>query len=249
MKNGAGNNIRLGLFVTISIALFIIAIYFIGKKQQLFSDTFHVWGVFKDVNGLQVGNNVRFAGINIGTVDNIEITNDTSVKVEIVIDNDVQKFIKKDAVAVIGSDGLMGNKILSIAPGGSKEQIKNEDFIKTMQPVSMDEIFGKLKATVDNAASITDDLSAIMGNIRRGRGTIGKLFMDTIFAGNLDRTLNNVQQGTKGFKQNMDAAQNSFLLRGFFKKKDKEKQKEQDKINGKTPDEKPKKWWKRSKAE
>jgi phospholipid/cholesterol/gamma-HCH transport system substrate-binding protein len=124
MKNDTGNNVRLGLFVTIAVGMLIVAVYLIGKKQQLFSDTFHVWGIFKDVNGLQVGNNVRFAGINVGTIDDIEIVNDTSVKVEIVIDDEVQKFIKRDAVAVIGSDGLMGNKILTIAPGTDPEQIK-----------------------------------------------------------------------------------------------------------------------------
>jgi phospholipid/cholesterol/gamma-HCH transport system substrate-binding protein len=84
-----------------------------------------------------------------------------------------------------------------------------------------------------------------MNNIRRGRGTVGKLFMDTVFAMNMDRTLNNVQEGTQGFKQNMDAAKNSFLLRGFFKKKEREKEREK---NSKSKDEpsdepRPRKWF------
>ena len=74
-------------------------------------------GVFKDVAGLQAGNNVRFSGINVGTVENISIVSDTSVRVEILIDESTRKFIKKDAVASIGSEGLMGNKILIINPG------------------------------------------------------------------------------------------------------------------------------------
>jgi phospholipid/cholesterol/gamma-HCH transport system substrate-binding protein len=90
-------------------------------------------------------------------------------------------------------------------------------------PVSFDDMLANLKITTDNASSITNDLADIIANIHSGKGTIGKLFMDTVFAENLDKTIVNVKQGTKGFKQNMDAAQKSFLLRGFFKKKDTDK--------------------------
>jgi len=78
-----------------------------------------------------------------------------------------------------------------------------------------------LKKTTDNATTITNDLTDIMYNIKSGKGTIGKLFMDTVFADNLDKTIINVKQVTKGFKQNMDAAKNSIFQRGAFKKKDK----------------------------
>ena len=105
------------MFVTMGMAVFIAGIYFIGEGQQLFRSTFRISGVFKDVAGLQPGNNVRFSGINVGVVDNISIISDSSVRVEILIDDDTRKFIKKDAVASIGSEGLMGNKILIITPG------------------------------------------------------------------------------------------------------------------------------------
>ncbi len=220
MKKESIHKIKLGIFVTIGILLFITGIYFIGETKKLFSSTFRVSAMFSDVNGLQVGNNVRFAGINVGTVESIEIITDTSVRVDMVVDVETQKFIKKNAKAIIGSDGLMGGKIMNISPGTVDfAEIENNDMIGTTIPISMDDMLFKLKATADNAALITGDMAAIMGNIRSGRGTIGKLFMDTVFADNLDRTIVNVKQGTKGFKQNMDAAQNSFLLKGFFKKK------------------------------
>ena len=108
------------------------AIYFIGEKQQLFRSTFRLTGVFKDVGGLQAGNNVRLSGINVGTVKNIIIISDSSVKVGILIDESTRKFIKKDAVAIIGSEGLMGNKVLIINPGtGGKKEIENNDVIQT----------------------------------------------------------------------------------------------------------------------
>ncbi len=220
MQKDNGHKIKLGIFVSAGLFLLIAGIYFIGDKQQLFSKTFQISGIFKDVNGLQVGNNVRFSGINVGIIENIEIVSDTAVKVDFSIDEATRKFIKKDAKITIGSDGLMGNKVAIIIPGTiTQKQIQNNDVIQTSVPVSMDDILIDLKATTNNAAYITEDLSIIMGNIRSGKGTIGKLFMDTVFAEDLDQTIINIKQGAGGFKQNMDAAGNNFLLRGYFKKK------------------------------
>jgi phospholipid/cholesterol/gamma-HCH transport system substrate-binding protein len=214
------NKIKLGILVFTGFLIFITGIYFIGQKQNLFSSTFHVSGIFKDVSGLQVGNNVRFSGINVGIIESIQQISDSTVRVDMAISEDSRRFIKKNAKAQIGSDGLMGNKILLIIPGAPGEDaLSDNDFIETSQPINMDEILQNLKTTGENAASITTDLAAIMFNLSRGKGTIGKLFMDTVFAKNLDQTLSNIQGGTKGFEENMDAAKNSFLLRGSFKKK------------------------------
>lgn len=224
MQLKAINKLKLGIFVSISVVLLAAGIYFVGETKKIFSRTFGISAIFKDVNGLQVGNNVRFAGIHVGTVEAIEMITDTTVRVDVVIDLKTQKFIKKDAKAVIGSDGLMGNKILIISPGtkGMKE-IADGDMIATVIPISMDDMLLTLKTTIDNTAIITNDLAAIMTNIHSGKGTIGKLFMDTVFAEDLNKTIVNVKQGTKGFKQNMDAAKQSIFLRGFFKDKSKPK--------------------------
>lgn len=222
----AKSNIMLGIFVSLGILLFIIGIYFIGDRQQLFSKTFRIKGILKDVNGLQVGNNVRFSGINVGTVENIEIISDTTVRVDMVLDEKTRRFIKKDARAIVGSEGLMGNKVMNITPGTSTmTEIQNNDFILTAVPINIDDILYNIKKTSENTASITTDFAAIMSNIRAGNGTIGKLFMDPTFAQTLDKTLVNLKQGAGGFKQNMDAAKHSFLLRGFLKKQNNEKQK------------------------
>ena len=111
------------------LAVLVLAIFFIGNKKSLFSSTFNVHGMFKNVNGLQVGNNARFAGINVGVVEDIEIITDTSVKVVLTLNENVKKFIKKDAKLSIGSDGLMGDKLVVISPGGgtSNEPVKDGD--------------------------------------------------------------------------------------------------------------------------
>lgn len=229
MKKASGNKIRLGIFVSIGFALLIACIYLIGERQQLFSNTFQVSGIFKNISGLQIGNNVRFSGINVGIVDNIEQLTDTTVKVDMMINDDTRKFMKKNAKAIIGSDGLMGNKIVIITPGtNGQKTLADNDVIATEQPVTMDDILIKLKVTGDNAATITSDLAIVMTNIREGKGTIGKLLMDTSMAKEVDQALTNIKQGAGGFKQNMNAASNNVLLRGYFKKKKKAEEKDKN---------------------
>lgn len=230
MQNTTGNKMRLGIFVSIGIALFIVGIYFIGEKQQLFSSTFHVSSVFKDISGLTIGNNVRFSGINVGIIENIEQITDTTVRVDMQIEESSRKFIKKNAVAIIGSDGLMGNKLLIITAGTpGQKPLADNDVIKTSQPVTMDDILIKLKVTGDNAANITNDLAIIMQNIREGKGTIGKLMMDSVLAENLGGAIVNIKQAAGGLKQNMNAASSNILLRGYFKKKKKKEEEAQNK--------------------
>lgn len=201
MKKSASSKIRLGLFVSIGIALFTVGIYFIGEGQQLFRSTFRVTGVFSDVAGLQAGNNVRLSGVNVGTVDIITIVGDSTVKVEIIIDERTRKFIRKDAVASIGSEGLMGNKMLIINPGtGGKGIIEDNDSIQTTQPMNLDDVFSSLKGTIDNTSNIVNELSAIASSIRSGKGTIGRLIVDESLADNIDSSIVNLKEGSDRFK-------------------------------------------------
>lgn len=227
MKKEKGNSIKLGIFVTIGIVLFIAGLYFIGQRKQLFNSSFRVTAVFNNISGLQVGNNVRFSGITVGIVENIQQVSDTSVRVDMLIDTETQKFIKKDARAIIGSDGLMGNKIVQIVPGTSgQKMIQDNDVINSDVPIDMDDIMEKLAITTENAATITSNLADITTNLKDGQGTIGMLLMDTAFAQTLKVTMDNIKAGAGGFKQNMDAAGKSILLRGKIKKSEKGKKKD-----------------------
>lgn len=205
MEKNISSKIRLGIFISLGIAAFIAAIYFIGEKQQLFRSTFRLTGVFRDVGGLQAGNNVRLSGINVGTVENITIISDTSVRVGILVDESTRKFIKKDALATIGSEGLMGNKVLIISPGtGGKREIENNDIIETAPPINMDAIMMSLKSTIDNTSSITNNLKIITNNVQSGKGTIGRLIMDKSWRENFDSTFANLKDGSVGFKTFME---------------------------------------------
>ena len=85
MKNRTAQNLRLGIFIITGVVIFVLAVYFIGNKQNLFGDNTRISSVFKNVDGLQRGNNVRYAGVNVGTVRDITIVNDTSIVVDMLI--------------------------------------------------------------------------------------------------------------------------------------------------------------------
>lgn len=228
--------VKLGGFITAGVVLFTLAIYYIGSQQNLFGSTFRISGIFQNVGGLQVGNNVRYSGINVGTVENIEIESDTSVRVDMIVELKVKQFIKTDSKASIGSEGLMGNRVVNIIPGtpGGKE-IERGGLILTSKPVDMDEIIINLQKTTENVSVMTEDLSFILKKVKNGEGSIGKLVMDDEMANSLQQTLNNIESGTKGFSQNMEAAKSNILLRGYYKKQEKKKERQKDKKEEEKP--------------
>jgi phospholipid/cholesterol/gamma-HCH transport system substrate-binding protein len=318
MEKSFSKNIRLGFFVAVGTAMLVLSMYYIGSKRNLFSSTFRISSLFFNVNGLQPGNNVRFSGINVGTVDRVIIITDSSVRVEMIIEEKIHPFIKKNAMATIGTDGLMGNKIVNIDVGSDgAAQAEEGDLISSRKPIETDEMLRTLEVTNKNvaeitenlknitgkissrnslwsllmdtvvaenikeavvnikmtgarAATITGDLSNIVGTVRSGKGsigvlltdttfsdrlnqtivqvkmagtnvakvtgdmsllmkqikdgkgTLGALVMDTSFVTKLNMTLSNAQNGTDNFNQDMEALKHNFLLRGYFRKKEKE---------------------------
>lgn len=239
--NTASENfkIRLGLFVSAGIAIFIAAIFIIGKQKNLFNPVFSLSAYFKNVSGLQVGNNIRFSGINVGTVDNIEIVNDTLVKVDMLIQKNAQKFIKSDCQAGIGSEGIIGDRILTITQGNpSKPVVKEGQVLKAIEPVETDEIIASLKTTAANGEIAMYELAEILYKINHGEGTLGMLLSDTGMASNIDKTIENLKKSSKGLNENMEAAKHNFLLKGYFRKKEKEKEKEEEKEEDKKEEKK-----------
>lgn len=212
--------VRLGLFITGGLVIFVIAIFIIGKQENLFDPVFKITTTFNNVSGLQTGSNIRFSGINVGTVDDIRIINDTTVRVDMLIKRSVQQFIKNDCEAGIGSAGIIGDRILIITQGSESTPIvKDGAYIRSKEPVESDAIMESMQITADNAAIISYQLADIMVNINSGKGTLGRLIQDSLIAENIDRTIINLKNSSKGLNENMNAAKENFLLKGYFNRK------------------------------
>ena len=214
--------IRLGLFIAGGLALFVFAIFIIGKQKNLFNPVFELSANFKNISGLQVGNNIRLSGINVGTVDEITIMNDSTIRVDMLIRKEVMKFMKADCIAAIGSEGLIGDRLIVITRGSPDGPlIKEGQLIASMEPVETDAIMASLQVTAGNAEYISAQLAEIIFNVNSGKGTIGRLIQDTSIAENLSQTMYNLKTSSKGLDENMEAAKHNFLLKGYFNKKEK----------------------------
>jgi phospholipid/cholesterol/gamma-HCH transport system substrate-binding protein len=189
MKTSTTNNIRLGIFITIGTVALIAALYLIGSNRNIFSNTIKISSQFYNVNGLITGNNVRYAGIDIGTVENIIIENDSSVTVYMIIEKSNSTYIKKNSIASVGTDGLMGNKLININPGsGSAPTIEEGDVLNSLRPIENDEMIRTLNTTNQNLETITEDLKKFTSRLNKSRGIL-KLIEDSVSADNIRQTL------------------------------------------------------------
>lgn len=321
------SNIKLGAFVLAGFFFLILLLFMLGKNQNLFGNTYSLKASFDNVQGLLAGNNVRYSGIQVGTVKKIKIVNDTLIEVTMNIEKRMLLIIRKNAVVSIGTEGFVGNKVVNITPSRKPCPLAKEgDILLAGKALNTDKMLQTLSKTNDDiaviseglktiierinrssalwsilddqslpknvrtsienirlatvkAGRIVDDLGSVAEDIKKGNGSVGSVLKDTIYAQNLNdailkiklagsnvdslateinevvmdikydiengkgpykaflkdtaivnkihASLDNIQKGTDGFNQNMEALKHNFLLRGYFKKLERKKEKEQ----------------------
>jgi phospholipid/cholesterol/gamma-HCH transport system substrate-binding protein len=225
---------RLGAFIVATLTILAVGIFIIGSKQFLFSSTYKLKAQFDNVEGLDQGGDVRVGGVHVGTVRAIELPHQPGQKVTVVMDlgKSTHEIIKKDSVASIETEGLLGNQYLAISSGSaSTADVHDGDTIASHPPLEMSDLLLKASGLLDtsqqaiqNATRATANLDAISGKINSGTGTVGALVNDKQLYNNLERTtatMNNTmvqaQAGVTDFQENMEALKHNFLLRGYFK--------------------------------
>jgi len=136
------------------------------------------------------------------------------------IRKEVKQFIKSDSEVAIGSEGLIGDRLLIISQGSFEAPLARVgQQLSSVEPVETDAIMLSLSVTAGNAEIITQQLAEIMTKINSGDGTLGRLIQDTTIARNLDQTIVNLKKSSKGLNENMEAAKHNFLFKGYFNKK------------------------------
>ena len=197
MNKEISKNIRLGFFVMAGLLLLIGSLYMIGSKRNLFNSTISVHATFHNVNGLIEGNNVRFNGIDVGTVSGIQIASDTIIHVELVIDKNVSKYISSNSIASIGTDGLMGNKLVNITPGNIVgKPLEEGTTLTAIKPIDMDEAMRTLTRTNSNLEFITNDVRVITQRFS-SKNTLWSILLDSNVAKNLKQSITNINTTTK----------------------------------------------------
>lgn len=171
MASERGSTLKLGIFVLVGTAILVLGLYMLGSKRDMFSSTLEVTARFPEVSGLRTGNNVRYAGIDVGTVKRIIIINDTTVEVSMMVRTDAADHIRSNALARIASDGLMGNKIVNIEPGeGPGAPLTDGAEIRTAPALDTDAMLRSLSRSNENVEAITTDLRELARRLNSDQG-------------------------------------------------------------------------------
>jgi phospholipid/cholesterol/gamma-HCH transport system substrate-binding protein len=227
---------RLGAFIVLTLAILATGIFMIGSKAYLFRSTYRLKTEFADVAGLTAGADVQVGGVHSGTVKSIDLPHRSGDKVTVVVDLDraTREIIKKDSVASIETEGLLGSQYLAISFGSAGQpEVRDGDSIQSRPPLQMGELLVKAngllsssQVAMQNATVATDHLRSVSAKIDSGQGSVGALINDRALYVNLSQstdtlqtTLVQAQAGVADFRDNMTALKHNFLLRGFFKKR------------------------------
>ena len=192
MATGEKSNIKLGLFVLAGSFLLILTLYMIGKNQNIFGSNFELRARFRNVNGLTAGNNIRFSGIQVGTVKKIKVLNDTTIEVTMLVNDDMKTYIHRNARASIGTEGLMGNKIINILPSDQPGlPVAQGDLLPVNRSVNTDEMLQTLSRTNENIEEISEGLQSAVQRLNNSKA-LWAILGEASLAANLKISLQNI---------------------------------------------------------
>ena len=190
-------SVIVGIFVLIGIVVFVAGIFTLAGQQKRFVKSIELNALFDDVAGLKVGNNVWFSGVKVGTVKKMDFYGNSQVRIKMSVEEEAQKYIHKDAIAQISSEGFIGNKIIVIE-GGSPAQpiVEDGDNIRVKAAVSSDQMLADLQTNNRNLIDITANLKVISARLAHGEGAIGALLSDSTMAENLRSTMAGIRDAS-----------------------------------------------------
>jgi phospholipid/cholesterol/gamma-HCH transport system substrate-binding protein len=189
--------ITVGIFLAVGLVVFILGVFTLGSQSKSFSKSVNIRAVFDDVAGLKKGNSVWFSGVKVGSISDIKFVGAGQVDVDMKIDEASQPYIHRNAGVHIGSDGLIGNKIIVIDGGTPQAPVIQEgDVLQSEKMTSTDDIMKTLQQNNQNLLSITGDFKLLSRKILQGKGTVGTLMADSLMAIQLRNAMRNLEAAT-----------------------------------------------------
>lgn len=209
MKKNINHHLKLGILVLAGLTFFITSIYLLSKKQNLFAKVIKIQSSFSDIKGLKIGNTVHFSGINVGTVSDINIINDSTVYVEMSIEKDIVRFIRKDSEVEIKNEGLIGNKIISILPGsGNQPSVVENDILQAKNNLTTEDLIEEAKSILIDGKFIIKNLAAASQKLNQGNGDLSILLNDNSITTKLDKISDKLKSITTELDQIAKKANN-----------------------------------------
>lgn len=171
--------IQVGMFVAVGLMLLMTVIFLLGSEKRLFERQYTLVSHFEDISGLRLGAPVQLAGINVGTVENILFDDQIArknVKVIMKISNRFRERIKEDSVATIVTQGLLGDRMVSVTVGSpEKKSLEGGDELIAVSPTGFTELMTKGDALVDNVNKVAKNVNALLEEVRSGKGALHEL--------------------------------------------------------------------------
>ena len=168
-----------GIFVFLALVIFVLGVMTLGGQQSILNKGATIHAVFDEVSGLQAGNNVRYAGVKVGTVRELSFTPEGKIDVVMNIEKESLRVIKKDVKAIVGSEGFIGNKAIVLSGGSpAAPVVPDGHLVQTEKTVSTEEMMETLQENNRNILAITNNFKAISEQMVSGQGTVGRLLKD-----------------------------------------------------------------------
>ena len=167
----AWSELKIGVMAVAAIALTAILVIAVGGASGFAWERYDLKTNFANVQGLKSGAIVRVAGVEVGKVTKVELAG-TGVDVHLSIKKENQSRVTTDSVASIGAMSLLGEPLIDLSPSSTGTPLKDGDTVRSKPPAA------QLSDVADTANEGIVQATALLKDIREGRGTLGKLFTD-----------------------------------------------------------------------
>jgi phospholipid/cholesterol/gamma-HCH transport system substrate-binding protein len=133
--------LMVGLFIIVGIICLGYLSIKLGKMEVVGGKGYEIYAIFSNIGGLRTGSSIEIAGVDVGRVKSITLDN---YQAHVVLDLPGSVKIQEDAIALVKTKGLIGEKYIEITPGGSEKIIQPGGRIRETQPaVDLEELISK----------------------------------------------------------------------------------------------------------
>lgn len=167
----AWSELKIGVMAVMALALTALLVIAVGGASGFAWERYDLRTNFANVQGLKSGAIVRVAGVEVGKVTRVELSG-TGVDVHLSLKKENQSRVTTESYASIGSMSLLGEPLIDVSPSSTGTPLKDGDVIKSRRPAA------QISDVAETANEGIVQATALLTDLREGRGSLGKLFTD-----------------------------------------------------------------------
>ncbi len=183
------SKLRVGLVITLAFLTMFMTVFFAGNIEDIFSPKVELKAQIQDVKGLRKGAPIWISGVEVGSVDSIDLHPELGTIVTLSINKGALKYVKKDSQASVLTMGLLGDKYIELTAGSPQAgTINPEDMIKGTAQIEFKDVMETATISIGKMADFIKKLETLVTKVEKGDGTLNKLFTDPAIYDDLKRT-------------------------------------------------------------